>query len=262
MEGDSYDQKIPVFSIVLTAVLFCITVAYAQTADSSGHQEGLSKHYRLEKPKGAGPFPAVMMVPGCSGFEAQFQKEFFDSIQNQLVELGFVTLRVDYLAARNVSSCDNAVSAEQVATDIGIAADYLKNQAFVKNGSLNVLGWSYGAAGALQALGRTYSREPVKVDAVVAYYPDCNFVQQRWDSEAPVLVLVGMLDNVAPERNCTPLFRGLPNERLTVRTYKDAHHAFDNFTLSAEIQYRFGTLGYNESAAKSSWLELTNFLLK
>jgi dienelactone hydrolase len=255
-------RKLLFFSIVLTAVLFCISVARAQIADNTGHQEGLSKHYRLEKPKAAGPFPVVMMVPGCSGFEAEFQKEFFDSIQKQLVELGFVTLRVDYLAARNVSSCANAVSTEQVATDIGIAAEYLKKQAFVKRGSLNVLGWSYGAAGALQALGSTHSRGPVKVDAVVTYYPACNFVQQRWDSEVPVLCIVGMLDNVAPERSCTPLFSGLPNERLIVRTYKDTHHGFDNFTLPAEMQYRFGTMGYNESAAKSAWLEVTNFLRK
>ena len=244
--------------LVIVLLIAFVSFAFAQTADNSEHQERLSKHYRLEKPKGAGPFPAVMMVPGCSGFE--FGKEHYNSVQKRLVELGFVTLRVDYLASRNVSSCANAVSAEEVAADIGIAAGYLKEQTFVKKDSLNVLGWSYGAAGALQALGRTYNREPVKVDAVVAYYPYCDAVQQRWDSEAPVLVLVGMLDNVAPERNCTSLFSGLPDERLTIRTYEDAHHGFDDFKLPAETQYRFGTLGYNKAAAESAWMEVTNFL--
>ena len=248
--------------LVIVLLNAFISFAFAQTADNTGHQESLSKHYRLEKPKGAGPFPAVMMVPGCSGFE--FGKEHYNSVQKRLVELGFVTLRVDYLAARNFSSCANnsgiAVSAEEVAADIGIAAGYLKEQTFVKKDRLNVLGWSYGAAGALQALGRTYNREPVKVDAVVAYYPYCNAVQQRWDSETPVLVLVGMLDNVAPERSCTRFFSGLPDERLTIRTYEDAHHGFDDFKLPAETQYRFGTLGYNKAAAESAWMEVTNFL--
>ena len=246
--------------LVIVLLNAFISFAFAQTADNTGHQESLSKHYRLEKPKGAGPFPAVMMVPGCSGFE--FGKEHYNSVQKRLVELGFVTLRVDYLAARNVSSCANAVSTEEVAADIGIAAGYLKEQTFVKKDSLNVLGWSYGAAGALQALGRTYNREPVKVDAVVAYYPYCDAVQQRWDSEAPVLVLVGMLDNAAPERNCTRFFSGLPDERLTIRSYENAHHGFDNFTLPAEKQYSFGTLGYNKAAAESAWMEVTNFLRK
>jgi dienelactone hydrolase len=250
--------------LVIVLLIAFISFAFAQTADNTEHQESLSKHYRLEKPEGAGPFPAVMMVPGCSGFE--FGKERYNSVQKRLVELGFVTLRVDYLAARNLSSCandtDTAVSAEEVAADIVIAAGYLKEQTFVKKDRLNVLGWSYGAAGALQALGRTYNREPVKVDAVVAYYPYCAAIQQRWDSEAPVLVLVGMLDNSAPERNCTRFFSGLPDERLTIRTYKDTYHDFDDFKLPAEMQYRFGTLGYNKAAAESAWMEVKNFLRK
>jgi dienelactone hydrolase len=242
-------------------IIFSITLS-VYAADNAEHKERLSKHYSSKKPEGSGPFPAVMMVPGCSGFDAELQKEFYDVVQNQLVELGFATLRVDYLSARNIPSCDNAVSSEEVAVDISIAAEYLKGQTYVKKKSLNVLGWSYGAAGALQALGRTYSREPVHVDAVVAYYPACNFVQQRWNSEVPVLVLVGRIDNVAPERNCTSLFRGLPSERLTIRTYEDANHGFANFTLPAEVQYRFGTLGYNKVAAESAWKEVVSFLRK
>lgn len=252
--------------LVIVFLIAFLSFAFAQAADNTGHQERLSKHYRLEKPKGTGPFPAVMIVPGCSGFHADFQKEFYNEVQKRLVELGYVTLRVDYLAARNLSSCANdmviAVSAEEVAADIAIAAGYLKEQTFVKKDRLNVLGWSYGAACALQALGRNYNREPVKVDAVVAYYPYCAAIQQRWDSEAPVLVLVGMLDNAASERNCTRFFSGLPDERLTIRSYENAHHGFDNFTLPAEKQYSFGTLGYNKAAAESAWMEVTNFLRK
>ena len=250
----------------LIAQILVIVLSIAFVSIQSGCtdlKEELSKHYRIMKPEGTGPFPAVMMVPGCSGFEYASAKEAYNSGQKRLVELGFVTLRVDYLAARNVSHCfDGGVSTEEVAIDIGIAAGYLREQTFVKKDSLNVVGWSYGGAGALQALGRTYSREPVHVDAVVAYYPACNFVQQRWHSEVPVLVLEGRIDNVAPERNCTSLFRGLPDERLTIRTYEDANHGFANFTLPAEMQYRFGTLGYNKVAAESAWKEVVSFLRK
>lgn len=253
---------VTVFRLFLSCLIALSITIRVYAADNTERKERLSKHYRLEKPKGAGPFPAVMMVSGCSGFEADFVKEAFNIWQQRMVDLGFVTLRVDYLAARNVSSCADGVSVEEVATDIGIAAGYLREQTFVKKDSLNVVGWSYGAAGALQALGRTYNREPVHVDAVVAHYPACHQVQQRWDSEVPVLVLVGLLDNVAPERNCIGLFRGLPEERLTVRTYEDAHHGFDNITLPAEMQYQFGTMGYNEAAAKAAWKEMVSFLRK
>ena len=88
--------------LIAQVVVIVPLIAFAQTADNTEHKERLSKHYRLEKPKGAGPFPAVMMVPGCSGFEYASAKEAYNSGQKRLVELGFVTLRVDYLAARNV----------------------------------------------------------------------------------------------------------------------------------------------------------------
>ena len=242
---------VTVFRLFLSCLIALSITIRVYAADNTEHKERLSKHYRLEKPKGAGPFPAVMMVPGCSGFE--YAREAYNSGQKRLVELGFVTLRVDYLAARNVSHCfDGGVSIEEVATDIGIAAGYLREQTFVKKDSLNVVGWSYGGACALQALGRTYNREPVKVDAVVAIYPLCDCVQQRWDSQVPVLVLVGLLDTVAPLKNCTGLFRGLPDERLTIKTYEDAQHEFDDFERPQ----------YNEADAKSAWIEVTNFLRK
>ena len=233
-----------------------------QAADNADHRELLSKHYRLEKPDGAGPFPTVMLVSGCSGFDAEFAKGHYDGVQSHLVELGFVTLRVNFLAARNAASCWPDVPTEDVAGDICIAAEYLRQQPFVKKGAINIMAWSYGAAGALRAIGRTDSREPVQVDGVVAYYPYCEGAQ-KWDSEVPVLVLVGAIDNVAPLSKCEMLFGDLPKRhRLTVRVYDDAHHAFDNFELPAEMQYRFGTLGYNEAAAKSAWMEVTNFLHK
>lgn len=251
-------------SFLITLFVVFVFIPTIQAADNVKHRELLSKHYRLEKPDGAGPFPAVMMVPGCSGFDADFQKEFYDSVQSKLVKLGFVTLRVNYQAARNVPICWPHVPTEDVAGDIRIAAEYLRQQPFVKKGTINIMGWSYGAAGALQALGRTESREPVQVDAVVAYFPACEHAK-KWDSKitVPVLVLVGAIDNVAPLWQCEEIFGDLPKRHnLTVRVYDNVHHGFDNFTLPAEMEYTFGTLGYNEAAAKSAWIEVTNFLRK
>jgi dienelactone hydrolase len=75
--------------------------------------------------------------------------------------------------------------------------------------------------------------------------------------------LHGAIDDVALLSNCEVLFRNLPKrDKVTVQVYDDAHHAFDMFELPAEMQYRFGTLGYNEAAAKSAWIEVTSFLRK
>jgi dienelactone hydrolase len=130
----------------------------------------------------------------------------------------------------------------------------------VKKGAINIIGWSWGGAAALSALSPAESQEPIPVDAVVAYFPACDWVQ-KWDSEIPVLVLVGSLDNVAPYSKCETIFSSVPKpNKITVRVYDGAHHGFDNFQLPAEMQYGLGTRGYNEAAAKSAWKEVTNFL--
>ena len=251
-----------IIRLVLASLIALSITVGSYAADKSEIRELLSKHYRLEKPEGPGPFPAVILVPGCSGFDADFAKARYDRVQSRLVALGFVTLRVNYLAARNASSCWPDVPTEEVAGDICIAAEYLRQQPFVKKGAINVLGWSWGGASGLKALGRTENREPAQVDTVVVYFPACKFVQ-KWDSEVPVLALFGAADNVAPFNICKSIFAYLPKpHKVTVRVYDDAHHGFDNSDLPEKMQYRFGTLGYNEAAAKSAWLEVTKFLQK
>jgi len=242
-------------------LLFILALAPVVYADDSEHEKALSKYYRLEKPAGTGQFPAVIMVSGCSGFDAEFGKKSYNNIQRKLVELGFVTLRVNYLAARNIKSCLE-VTSNAVAGDICIAAEYLKQQSFVKKGAINVIGWSYGGASAFRALRRTGSREPAQVDAVVAYYPYC-VAARHWNSDIPVLVLHGKMDNVATATSCEYIFSRLGKpERLTSRLYDGAHHCFDFSELPAELEYEFGTLGYNEKAAKAAWGEVESFLKK
>ena len=156
-------KKIGLILVVFAFSVYCASDGQSQeVGDTADHRELLSKYYRLEKPDGAGPFPAVLLVPCCSGFEAKYHIKFHDYVQSQLVELGFVILRVNYLAVRNATYCWQGVSTEDVAGDIGIAVKYLRQQPFVKKGAINVMGWSWGGGGALQALGRIGSREPVQ----------------------------------------------------------------------------------------------------
>ena len=241
-------------------LIFILAVASVIHADeNTNHKEALSKHYRLEKPDGEGPFPAVIMVSGCSGFESEFGKKHYDDVQRQLVEYGFITMRVNYLAARGIKNCLE-VTANAVAGDICIAAEFLKQQPFVKKGAINVIGWSYGGASSFRALRRTGSREPAQVDAVVAYYPYC-VAARKWTSEVPVLVLHGSIDSVATYTSCEYIFSRLCKpDRLTLKLYNDAHHCFDIPELPGEMEYEFGTLGYNEKAAKAAWIEVEKFL--
>lgn len=248
---------------IILIALFAIVAFFpvVQADENAGHIELLSKYYNVEKPDGTGPFPAVILVPGCRGFDVDPFKKHYNYVQSQLLELGFVTLRVNYLAARNAKNCMK-VPTWDVADDICIAAKYLNQQSFVKKGAVNVIGWSWGGASAFRALRSLKRREPAQVDAVVAYYPYCNHAR-HWDSEVPVLVLGGALDTVSVFTSCDSIFNRLPKrDRLTVRVYENARHCFDVSELPAEKQYQFGTLGYNETAAKAAWIEVTKFLHK
>ncbi len=223
------------------------------------HIENLSKHYLLKKPDLQGPYPAVILVSGCSGFGVKFGKKTYDEAQNKLVESGFVTLRVDYLAARYAQDC-REVSTWDVADDICIAVDYLKEQKFVKQNAVNVLGWSWGGAGAFKALKKTKNRSVARVDRVIVYYPFCKQEKPPGDTKIPILVLAGSEDDIAPFKKCKSLFGGLP-EKLTVRTYENARHSFDMSELPEKTPGPFGgTFGYNEAAAKAAWNEVIIFL--
>lgn len=223
------------------------------------HQRRLEAHYGLERPEGRGPFPAVMLVSGCSGFAAPLAKDRYARVAKRLKDQGFVVLKVDYLAARGISMC-GAVLHEEVAQDIASAARYLRAQSFVKTTAINVVGWSYGGGGALVALSKVPNRSPVPVDAVVVYFPDCRFALP-WEGNVPVLVLFGAKDDIVPVQLCERLIARVPaRARVKFLVYPDAHHGFDNADLPAEMPYAFGTLGYNEKAAKAAWKEVERFL--
>ena len=104
----------------LFLVLWSLGLSVSTWADSSAkHQRRLEAHYSLERPEGRGPFPAVMMVPGCSGFAAPLWQGRYARAAQKLTAQGFVVLKVDYLAARGQSRC-TAVLHEEVAQDIAV----------------------------------------------------------------------------------------------------------------------------------------------
>lgn len=231
-------------------------------ADENNNQEGLrSKHYRIEKPDGAGPFPAVILVSGDFGLGLKFSKKHYDNVQKRLVELGFFTLRLNYVAARNATTFMD-VPTYKVADDICIAANYLKKDNFVKKRAVNVIGWSWGGASAFRSLRQTGSRESANVAAVVAYYPHC-IEARHWDSEIPVLVLGGGIDLVCPIRKCNAIFDRLGQpDKLTVRVFDGARHGFDVPELKDATITEYGIMAYDETAAKAAWNEVVKFLIK
>ena len=196
-------------------------------------------------------------MSGCSGFKWGF----YERAQSKLGVMGFVTIRVDYVGARNLQGCWG-VTHDQVADDIFRALDHLASTDFVKASSMNLLAWSSGGGGVLQTLSMLDQHPNVLVATVAAYSPNCSLVDP-WSATVPVLMLLGGADNVAPPVYCRNLVRdSAAAMHVTFEEYENAYHGFDDEDLPPKEQYSFGTMGYHPEAAEKAWNALTDFLVR
>jgi dienelactone hydrolase len=76
---------------------------------SSGSARAVDR-FRTVKPDGAGPFPAVLFVSGCSGFAPSFAPSAYERPAERLRTAGYVVTYVDYLAARGLKTCADALT--------------------------------------------------------------------------------------------------------------------------------------------------------
>ena len=214
--------------------------------------------FRVLPPAGDQPHPAVLLVPGCSGFVARNGINHYDERAGQLQAAGYLVILVDYPGRHRLSDCAGGrdISHAEVAADILEAAGWAKSQPSVDRRKIFVIGWSYGGGGVLAAL-KSMSPGPPTFTKAVLYYPDCR--RATWSSTSvSVLMLMGAKDEVALPALCDPVVKGAPPGSLRVALYPDARHGFDMRSLPERAE--FGRLGYHAEAAKASWTTVLDFL--
>jgi dienelactone hydrolase len=220
------------------------------------HEATAEEPYRLLLPSGAAPHPAVLLVPGCSGFVAVNGVNLYDERAGELQAAGFAVVFVDYVGRLN--NCAH-VSHAQIGDDILEAANWVRVQAGVDPGRIAVIGWSYGGGGVLAALRAMPSGPPTFAKAVM-YYPDCRG-ERPWSAAGiSVLMLMAALDDVARPSVCDTVVNAAPAKTLRTILYSDARHAFDLRSLPERVDNPFGTTGYNAEAAKAAWTTVVEFL--
>lgn len=247
------------FSMLRLVMSFLTVVCFmAPVAIADQHETRLVELYEARKPEGSGPFPVVLLVPGCSGFKWTF----YERAEARLGEMGFATIRVAFLGARNLGDCVGQVSTQTVAEDILWVLDHLSGIGFVKASSVNLLGWSFGGGGVLQVLAALDRNPDVKVAAIAAFSPSCIGVDS-WSATVPVLMLLGGADNVAPPAFCRDLVRdSAAATHVTIEEYENAYHGFDDEDLPPKKEFFFGTMGYHPAAAEQAWKALEDFLVR
>ena len=247
---------------VVAAALFWSALPIGVMADNA-EASTLATFYELAKPAGEGPFPAVVLAPGCGGFHDQYSPPVFDKYRKRLVDDGFAVVNVDFTAAHGIAGCaDNTgflISSEDYAEDILAAVTDLAKDRSIDPNRIHVIGWSYGAGASFSALALA-ERQSVKIDSVVAFFPYCKGAL-AWKQPTPVLTFVGLADNIAPFAQCKDLVKdALDNKSMREVVYPGALHSFDQFTVPQPMKDAMGTHGYNEAAAKAAWAETETFL--
>lgn len=223
--------------------------------------QGQALNAYVYKPKGNGPFPAVVALHGCSGLMTGTNHTIgseFTYWGNLLSAEGYVVILVDSFSTRNISTVCNDGTILNEATirplDAYAGLTYLQDQTYVNDNKIALLGWSNGASAALSSVAKNNNpANPVdgaKFVGAVVEYPGCGLRSQygtdysnaskvhlgTYLPYAPVQILAAEKDTTTPPSpKCVNLAARAQalgaseatSNPISVTTYSGAKHGFD-----------------------------------
>ena len=199
------------------------------------------------RPRGDGPFPALVLLHGCSGMytPSGYVTSSYRRWAELLVEDGYVALLVDSFNPRGHRTiCElqkrPILESRERVEDAYAAARWLNDQPYVARGRIGLIGWSNGGTGTLYSM-RPASRVEPGFRAAVAFYPGCRTLSRAktpYRAYAPLLILSGEADDWTPAEPCRQLTAIAQKQAAPVEivTYPGAHHSFDRVGLP--VRYR------------------------
>ena len=237
-------RRIVSLCALLAASLGRMSDAQAQPADVTfPGMDGEALHGVLYRPSGAGPFPAVVALHGCSGLydRAGTLNPRHVDWGERLAAQGFVVLLPDSFGSRGLGSQCGTIGREvrpgrERVGDAFAAKAYLRARPNVKPGAISLLGWSNGGSTVLYTVeagvrdpfgGPPYAR-------AVAFYPGCRVPAERgWRDGVPLQILIGGADDWTGPEACQGLAASARarGEPVGITVYPGAYHDFDHPSL-------------------------------
>lgn len=209
----------------------------------------------LSKPQGDGPFPAVVLMHSCAGVN-----KWHHVWADRLAGWGYVAFVVDSFGPRGVKSvCGNTtlIPAHVRSQDAYAAKAYLSGLPFVDRNRISVIGWSHGGGAVLDIVVTREQKDPFR--AAIAFYPYCQY--SLGDSNAPLLILIGELDDWTPAALCK---RNMPSgkaaQEIALKVYPGTYHGFDYEGI--DLMMIGHRLLYNPEALADSIPQVREFLGK
>jgi len=206
----------------------------------------------LARPKASGVYPSVLVIAGN-----RITEEYIPNTCAALALAGFVGLAPNIFhilpdSAQTIAEMRAAGANHtdlDVLEDMDVAADYLRQQSFVKSESMGVLGFCYGGRMAM-----LYGNRSRQIDAVVPFHPGVTKASEVKRLSVPVQIHHGTGDKSVDVSETKRLFRELKSQRTSVElfTYEGAGHGFLAYTRPT----------YNAAAGKLAWSRVIPFLHK
>jgi dienelactone hydrolase len=236
---------------------------------------------RVLRPRGDGPFPAVVLAHGCGGMYRADGRltERDDEWARTFRDAGYVALQFDSFNPRGVKSvCRGEADIQggrERARDAYGALLWLQAQNYVKPDRIALMGWSHGGITTIwtirnQAMARPKSLPQGDFRAAVAFYPGCRALLELrggWVTKIPVLFLLGDADDWTPAPPCKELVAkakaaGQPVEMVA---YPGAYHGFDSPSQRPTVLQGVGpngsaTIGTDPAGRADAFKRVPEFL--
>jgi dienelactone hydrolase len=245
------------FVLVVMMLSGCVTDATIPTynVDAPPGTEPKRLDFKLARPKGPGPFPAVVLLHGCSGWHGGNITDWSD----WFVENGYVALAIDSFGTRGVTNDCAAGNPARRLGKIDRMGDafgglhYLATRKFVAPDRIIAMGFSQGGGitiGVVQGavLDYFFGDERPRFTAGIAIYPYCGH-SAGFGAEppaAPLLIIGGGQDDWTPPDGCVSwkTKQHRDNDSVEVHIIPDATHGFDSFTWNGTAVGPRHYLGY------------------
>ena len=223
-----------------------------------------------------GKRPAVIALHGCGGLHARSgallarHRAMADALNGR----GFHVLFPDSFARRGIRQlctiplAERELRAADRAADIHASLEWLAAREDVDAARVVVLGWSHGGSAVLAALNHKLGPQPLQARAAIAFYPGCSAYARRpgtYLPVAPLLILIGALDDWTPPAPCVELSKWTP--KVIVHVYPGSYHGFDAPSTPVRVRTDVPTargvgvtIGSNPAARKAAYEEMFQFL--
>ena len=219
----------------------------------------------LYTPRGAGPFPAVILLHGCGGVGPNI-KEWAEWLRYE----GYAALVLDSFGGRGLRRlCGGsaALTGRMRAPDVYAAARYLKALPQIDGKRIAAIGYSHGGWTLMWAVATEAQHPDVDIRAFIMFYPSCGGFT-KLPGSTPILMLLGAKDDWAPAAPCEALAKSATaaGRSVTAVVYPNARHHFDGaevrrLTIVADARGgRGATVDYDPRAHEDAEKQVRAFL--